>query len=67
MKRRNILCVFHYLPLHLSPMGKKLGGREGDCPVAEEVSSRIVRLPLYNSMSEKEQERVVECVREFAP
>jgi dTDP-4-amino-4,6-dideoxygalactose transaminase len=67
MRRRNILCVFHYLPLHLSPMGKKLGGREGDCPVAEEVSSRIVRLPLYNSMSEKEQERVVECVREFAP
>jgi len=36
-----ILAVFHYLPLHLSPMGLRFGGRQGDCPVAEDLSDRL--------------------------
>ncbi|MGB8645934.1 MAG: dTDP-4-amino-4,6-dideoxygalactose transaminase [Anaerolineae bacterium] len=60
-----ILGVFHYLPLHLSEMGQHFGGKAGDCPVTEEVSNRLLRLPFYNSMTEAEQERVVEAVRRF--
>ncbi len=65
MKDHGILCIFHYQPLHLSPMGRKFGGKEGDCPVAEEIAGRLVRLPLFNSMTDAEQDRVVEAVREF--
>lgn len=62
LKARDILAVFHYLPLHLSEMGARWGGRAGDCPVTESVSERLVRLPLYTSITESEQDRVIEAV-----
>ena len=65
LKARNISSVFHYLPLHLSDMGKRFGGRPGDCPVTESVSDRLVRLPFYNSLSEAEQGIVVEALQTF--
>jgi len=65
LKARGILAVFHYLPLHLSEMGRRFGGQAGDCPVTENISDRLVRLPLYNSMSESEQEYVIETVLRF--
>jgi dTDP-4-amino-4,6-dideoxygalactose transaminase len=61
----SILSVFHYVPLHLSPMGMRLGGREGDCPVTESVSERLLRLPFYTSLSSSDQERVIDAVLEF--
>jgi len=64
LKSRGILSVFHYLPLHLSEMGRGFGGKEGDCPVTEDVSDRLVRLPFYNSMSESQQVQVLEAVDE---
>jgi dTDP-4-amino-4,6-dideoxygalactose transaminase len=60
---RGILSVFHYLPLHLSPMGQKMGG--GACPVAEEKSDRLVRLPFFNSLSEAQQDQVIHAVLDF--
>ncbi|MEP7071698.1 MAG: dTDP-4-amino-4,6-dideoxygalactose transaminase [Verrucomicrobiota bacterium] len=63
--QREILSVFHYLPLHLSPMGRRFGGRAGDCPVTERVAERLVRLPFYNGMAESEQAEVIEAVRAF--
>ncbi len=65
LRKRGILAVFHYLPLHLSEMGKKYGGRDGDCPVAEQASDRLLRLPFFNDLSEEGQEKVIEAVREF--
>jgi len=65
LKSREILSVFHYLPLHLSEMGKRLGGKEGDCPVAESVSDCVIRLPFYNELSEADQERVISGIHEF--
>ena len=50
MKKNNITCVFHYLPLNKSIMGNKFGWMEGDCPVSEDISERIVRLPFYNNL-----------------
>ena len=65
LKRHGILSVFHYLPLHSSEMGRRFGGRRGDCPVTERVSDQLVRLPFYNDLSEAEQARVVSAIREF--
>jgi dTDP-4-amino-4,6-dideoxygalactose transaminase len=62
LKSKGIISVFHYLPLHLSAMGRKLGGRKGDCPVAEDVSDRLVRLPFYNNLSRIDQQRVVDAI-----
>lgn len=65
LKERGILCVFHYQPLHLSPMGERFGGRPGDCPVTESASDRLVRLPFYNDLTEAEQEEVAGAIREI--
>jgi dTDP-4-amino-4,6-dideoxygalactose transaminase len=66
LKSRGILSVFHYLPLHLSDMGRKFGGKPGDCPVTEEVSDRLLRLPFYNQFTEVEQQKVLDAIQEFA-
>jgi dTDP-4-amino-4,6-dideoxygalactose transaminase len=62
LRSRGILSVFHYQPLHLSRMGQLYGGRLGDCPVTEDVSDRLLRLPFYNDLSESAQEQVVDAV-----
>ncbi len=65
LKARSILSVFHYLPLHLSDMGKQFGGEEGDCPVTEDVSDRLLRLPFYYDLSEAEQQDVIQALYDF--
>lgn len=66
LRERDVLAVFHYLPLHLSEMGRRFGGRPGDCPVAEAVADRLLRLPVYAALSNAEQARVIAAVREFS-
>jgi dTDP-4-amino-4,6-dideoxygalactose transaminase len=51
-REKGIGTAFHYLPLHLSPVGQRLGYAEGDFPVTESVSGRLLRLPLYPSLTE---------------
>ncbi|HEX3049724.1 MAG TPA: dTDP-4-amino-4,6-dideoxygalactose transaminase [Aggregatilineaceae bacterium] len=65
MKARGIVPVFHYLPLHLSPMGEQFGGMVGDCPVTEDVSDRLLRLPFYNTMTDSEQAEVIAAIHDF--
>ncbi len=65
LKSRGILSVFHYLPLHLSDMGRQFGGQPGDCPVTERVSDQLLRLPLFNDIKEEDQARVVAGLKEF--
>jgi dTDP-4-amino-4,6-dideoxygalactose transaminase len=65
LKSRGILGVFHYVPLHLSPMGQRMGGRARSCPVSEQKSERLIRLPFYNSISQEDQDRVIADVRQF--
>lgn len=67
MGAHEILSVFHYLPLHLSDMGVKLGGRPGDCPITEDISDRLVRLPLFFDLSDSQQTRVIETAKSFKP
>jgi dTDP-4-amino-4,6-dideoxygalactose transaminase len=63
LKVRGILSVFHYLPLHLSDMGRRFGGREGQCPVTENVSDRLLRLPFFHDMTEDMQDEVIFALR----
>jgi dTDP-4-amino-4,6-dideoxygalactose transaminase len=65
LHERGIISVFHYLPLHLSEMGGKFGGRQGDCPVTERVSDQLIRLPFHNALTGSDVELVVENIREF--
>jgi dTDP-4-amino-4,6-dideoxygalactose transaminase len=65
LRRRGILAVFHYQPLHLSEMGVSLGGRRGQCPVAEDVADRLLRLPFYTSMLDSEQDEVIAALEAF--
>ena len=65
LRARAILGVFHYQPLHLSEKGREYGGRVGQCPVTEDVSDRLVRLPLYHDLAATDQDRVVDAVTSF--
>lgn len=65
LKAQSILSVFHYTPLHLSEAGKRFAARPSDCPVTEEISERLLRLPFYNDLSESEQDQVTAAVMSF--
>jgi len=67
MRRQNISCVFHYQPLHASPIGLQFGGRLGQCPVSEHAGDCLVRLPLFNTLGDTDQARVIEAVQLFRP
>jgi dTDP-4-amino-4,6-dideoxygalactose transaminase len=67
LKARGVTAVFHYQPLHLSPMGLAHGGIAGSCPVTEEIADGLVRLPLYNDLGDADQTIVIDAVRSFRP
>jgi dTDP-4-amino-4,6-dideoxygalactose transaminase len=65
MRAQGVMACFHYIPLHLSPMGERLGYRPGEFPIAEDMAGRLVRLPFYTDMTVEEQGYVIEKVRAF--
>ena len=65
LKEKGILTVFHYLPLNTSDMGKQFGAKAGDCPVTEDVSDRLLRLPFYFELSHAEQMDIVQTLHDF--
>jgi dTDP-4-amino-4,6-dideoxygalactose transaminase len=65
LKDRKIGAVFHYIPLHSSPAGKRLGRFHGEDVYTTKESERLVRLPMYYRLTEEELETVVESVKEF--
>lgn len=67
LNSHGVNAIFHYQPLHISRMGRSFGGQEGDCPVAEAASDRLLRLPFYNDLTEMDQAHVVTAVRKFVP
>ncbi len=62
LRALGIQAAFHYQPLHCSPMGRALGGREGQCPVAEAVADRLLRLPFWNDLDPAWQQDVIDGV-----
>ena len=65
LKQREIYAVFHYIPLNLSHMGRTFGGRPGSCPISENISDRLVRMPFYTGLIPAEQNEVIEAVYQF--
>jgi len=63
LKKKGILAVFHYLPLHTSPMGKKFGYKKGELPITESISGRLLRLPLYNDISIEDLDYIQKTVK----
>ena len=59
LKGKNIGATFHFIPLHESAFGRKFNYREGDFPVSESVSRRLLRLPFYVELTFQDQERIV--------
>jgi len=66
LKAQSILSVFHYTPLHRSQAGKRFAARHSDCPVTEDASERLLRLPFYNDLSESDQDQVTDAVMNFS-
>jgi len=59
LKQRDVQAIFHYIPLHSSPAGLKYGRANGDLPITQDISERLVRLPLWMNMSDKEIDQVI--------
>jgi len=66
LREREILSVFHYVPLHLSPMGRRWGYRQGDLPITEDVSLRLLRLPFFSSLEESDMQRICDSIFEIS-
>lgn len=65
LKDRGVHSVFHYVPLHTSKMGKKYGYIEGSLPVTEDMSNRLVRLPMYFDLSPTNLKEINQAVMDF--
>lgn len=65
LKADGISAVFHYVPLHSSPAGKKYGRTSGDLKVTDELSEKILRLPLFYEIEEEQVRRVADSIINF--
>ncbi len=65
LKQNGIWSVFHYVPLHSSPAGIKYGRVSGKMMVTDDISEKILRLPIYYEMSDADIDRVVKAVERF--
>ena len=64
-KENDVLMVFHYIPLHSAPAGKKFGRFNGEDVYTTKESERLVRLPLYYGLTEEDRNKVIEVVKAF--
>lgn len=65
LREQGILAVFHYIPLHSSPAGKKFGRFHGEDRYTTRESERLLRLPMYYSLTEENVNDVVSVIEEF--
>lgn len=65
LKERGVSAVFHYVPLHSSPAGRRFGRANGNLTVTDDISERIIRLPLWIGLTPEQQAYVVEGITEF--
>ena len=65
MKERDIQCVFHYVPLHSAPAGRKFGRFHGEDVYTTVESDRLVRLPMYYGITDEDKQAVVDCAKEY--
>ncbi len=64
LAERGVNAVFHYVPLHSAPAGQRLGRAAGSLAITDDVSARLLRLPLWVGMSDEQVERVITSVHQ---
>lgn len=64
LKNKGIYSTFHYVPLHFSPAGKRFSRTHGSMAVTNNISERLIRLPLWPGLTKDEQQRVVSCLND---
>lgn len=65
LRNSGIQAVFHYIPLHSSPMGAGFGYRKGDLPITESMSDRLLRLPFYADLEKEKQEFIITMLKKY--
>jgi dTDP-4-amino-4,6-dideoxygalactose transaminase len=65
LKSKNIFCQVHYIPVHLMPYYKQFGFKNGDFPIAENYYNQCLSLPMFPSLTDEEQNYVIETVKSF--
>ncbi|KJN26935.1 UDP-4-amino-4,6-dideoxy-N-acetyl-beta-L-altrosamine transaminase [Enterobacter sichuanensis] len=65
LRDRGIGVNVHYIPVHTQPYYEQLGHKSGDYPVAEDYYSRALSIPMYSTLTDEEQDYVIQCIREF--
>jgi dTDP-4-amino-4,6-dideoxygalactose transaminase len=65
LAKSGIKAIFHYVPLHSSPAGKRYGRVSGSMRLTDDLSDRLLRLPLYYGMSHDDVYAVVDCIKDF--
>jgi dTDP-4-amino-4,6-dideoxygalactose transaminase len=65
LNQQGVSSVFHFVPLHLSPMGRSFGYRAGDLPLTESLAARILRLPSFATITASQQDRVADLVSAY--
>lgn len=65
MKENDVLCVFHYIPLHSAPAGRKYGRFFGEDEYTTKESERLVRLPMYYGLKEEDRDYIINKIYEF--
>ena len=64
LKKNNIACVFHYIPLHSSPAGQRYGRAHGSLAITTQQAERLIRLPLWLGLSEQQKNKIVDTLQE---
>lgn len=65
LRAKNIFAQIHYIPCHLMPYYRELGWKEGDIPVAEEYYKNCISLPMYPTLSNEEQDYVINTIKDY--
>lgn len=65
LNKNNINSVFHYIPLHSSPMGRNVSANNSSLPYTEDLSKRLLRLPCYYDLTVENQNKIIDCIEEF--
>lgn len=65
LKEKGIMAVFHYVPLHSTPAGRKFGRFNGEDRYTTKESERLIRLPLFYSISDEEVEYTIETLLKY--
>ena len=65
MKAKDILCVFHYIPLHSAPAGIRFGRFHGEDQYTTQESERLLRLPMYYGLDKDNLMTIVDAVMDF--